>query len=279
MKRVLDRFYAGFDFKGRVVHDPIGFPRRYKDPGDIEVAGFIASCLAYGRVDLFMPVIEKILLVMGRHPAAFLRDFDASRRSSVITFKYRFNGAADIAGLLHVISELMKRHGSIGEAFRSRFDPSAPNTGPAIIGLVQEILRIDMTPVYGCNLRPPGFLQFFPSPEKGSACKRMNLYLRWMVRDRDIDLGIWKGIPQARLVIPLDTHIARIGRCLGLTARRAADWKAAVEITESLRLLDPADPLKYDFALCHHGISGLCGPDRSVCRDCALAAVARPAGR
>jgi uncharacterized protein (TIGR02757 family) len=102
----------------------------------------------------------------------------------------------------------------------------------------------------------------------------MNLFLRWMVRDRDIDFGIWKGIPKDKLVIPLDTHIARIGRCLGLTKRKSTDWKAAAEVTESLKAFDPEDPLKYDFALCHHGISGMCMKgDSQPCEGCILSAV------
>jgi len=125
--------------------------------------------------------------------------------------------------------------------------------------------------VYGRNIHPSGMTQFFPSPAKGSACKRINLFLRWMVRDKDIDFGLWRSIPANRLVIPLDIHIARISRCLGFTKRASADWKAAIEITEALKKLDPADPLKYDFALCHHGISGVCrGRNNPGCRDCAL---------
>jgi uncharacterized protein (TIGR02757 family) len=124
--------------------------------------------------------------------------------------------------------------------------------------------------VYGKNVRPPGLSQFCPLPSKGSACKRFNLFLRWMIRDRDIDLGIWKGVPKNKLIIPLDTHIARISRCLGLTKRRSQDWRTAVEVTGALRRFDPEDPLKYDFALCHHGISGLCRGERKkeICREC-----------
>ena len=113
-----------------------------------------------------------------------------------------------------------------------------------------------------------GLIQFFPSPSKGSACKRMNLFLRWMIRKRDIDFGIWKGIPENKLIIPLDTHIAKISRCLGFTKRRSQDWKMAVEITDALKKLDPDDPLKYDFAMCHYGISGLCGPEFNKCDKC-----------
>jgi len=128
--------------------------------------------------------------------------------------------------------------------------------------------------IYGKDIHPHGMMHFFPTPAKGSACKRMNLFLRWMVRDRDIDFGIWKGIPKNKLVIPLDTHIARISRCLGFTMRRSADWKAAVEITNALKQFDPDDPVKYDFALCHHGIAGMCAKgDVRLCTGCIFSAL------
>jgi uncharacterized protein (TIGR02757 family) len=151
------------------------------------------------------------------------------------------------------------------------------NIGPGLTGLMAELLSVDTSPVYGEDIKPAGLRQFFPSPASGSACKRANLFLRWMVRDRDIDFGIWQGIPKNKLVIPLDTHIARISRCLGFTERKSQDWKAAVEITESLKKFDPEDPLKYDFALCHHGISGMCGGERrdTGCKDCVFKSRAR----
>jgi uncharacterized protein (TIGR02757 family) len=135
---------------------------------------------------------------------------------------------------------------------------------------MEAMRAINTAAVYGRNIKPAGLLQFFPSPAQGSACKRVNLFLRWMIRDRDIDLGIWRDIPKNKLVIPLDTHIARISRCLGFTSRNSQDWKMALEITGALKRFDPEDPLKYDFALCHHGISGVCkGRDnRAACMDC-----------
>ena len=131
-------------------------------------------------------------------------------------------------------------------------------------------LHINTSPVYGENIRPYGLKQLFPSPDKGSACKRPNLFLRWMVRTQDVDFGIWDRIPPSKLIIPLDTHIAKIARCIGLTKRTSSDWKTAKEITDSLKKFDPEDPLKYDFALCHHGISGLCkgGKSESSCSSC-----------
>ena len=271
LKQTLDRFYREYDFGDRILHDPIEFPRRYKNREDIEVSGFIASCLAYGRVELFKPVVEKILSLMGEHPHAFLMDFDVRKQRHLFTFKYRFNESRDILCLLFIIHSVLNRHSSLKQAFKSHYAPEDSDTGSGMSGFVTELMSINTSAVYGKNIHPPGLTQFFPSPAKGSACKRMNLFLRWMVRDRDIDFGIWKGIPKNKLVIPLDTHIARISRCLGFTRRASADWKAAVEITEALKKFDPEDPLKYDFALCHHGISGVCREQKSLgCRECAF---------
>lgn len=269
LKDTLDRFYREYDFKKRLLYDPIEFPHRYKKKEDIEVSGFIASCLAYGRVGLFKPVIDRILSAMGDSPYLFLMDFDVKSHTKLFPFKYRFNESLDIVCLLHIIHQLLLRHASIEKAFLKYYRPEEQNIEGGLAGLVRESLSVDTSVVYGKNLHPAGLAQFLPSPEKGSACKRMNLFLRWMVRDSDIDFGIWRSVPKNKLVIPLDTHIARISRCLGFTKRNASDWKAAIEITEALKKFDKKDPLKYDFALCHHGISGLCDPgDKAGCMEC-----------
>ncbi|KAF0145572.1 MAG: hypothetical protein FD156_853 [Nitrospirae bacterium] len=278
IKRLLDRYYKEYNFGERILHDPIEFPHRYKKPEDIEIAGFIASCFAYGRVGLFKPVIGRILSLMGSSPCAFLIEFKAERNERSETrlvelftgIKYRFNENKDILCLLYVIGEILKKNNSLENAFKTHYRDGDVNIGNALEGFIDYILGIDTSEVYGKNIKPKGFLQFFPSPEKGSACKRMNLFLRWMIRDKDIDFGIWKGIPKNKLVIPLDTHIARISRCLGFTKRKADNWETAVEITEALKKLDPEDPLKYDFAMCHHGISGSCGPKFTKCDKCVL---------
>lgn len=271
LKAILGKFYGEYDFAERLRHDPIAFPHRYRNPEDIEVSGFIASCFAYGKVALFTPVVEKLLSLMGAHPHSFLTEFNVRKHRNHFTFKYRFNESEDIICLLFLIHKLLKRHSSLGEAFRGHYATEDADTGRAIAGFVDEVMSMNTSPVYGKDLRPFGMTQFLPSPVKGSACKRMNLFLRWMVRDRDIDFGLWRTIPKDKLVIPLDTHIAKISRCLGFTRRSAADWKTALEITEALKKLDPEDPLKYDFALCHHGISGVCkGRGNPGCRDCAL---------
>lgn len=269
LKEILERFYREYDFKGRLSHDPIKFPHQYKNHSDIEVSGFIASCLAYGKVTLFMPVVDKILSAMGKSPYDFLSDFNIKKHRKIFAgIKYRFNDNDDIICLLYVLSIVLKRFKSIEALFKLRYSDTAKNIESGLTGLIDALLNIDTSPVYNENIRTRGFLQFFPSPIKGSACKRMNLFLRWMIRDKDIDFGIWKGIPKDKLIIPLDTHIARISRCLGFTERSSGDWKTAVQITEALKKLDPLDPLKYDFALCHHGISKVCS--KANCGNCSL---------
>ena len=269
LKQILDRLYRDYDFEGRVLHDPIEFPHQFKRPEDIEISGFIASCFAYGRVDLFKPVIKNILSVMGESPYAFLREFSLKKQGHLFSgIKYRFNKNDDIVCLLYVLNRVITGYGSIEAAFKSNCRDDDPDTGNGLAGLVNVLLSTDVSPVYGKDIKPPGFRQFLPSPASGSACKRICLFLRWMVRDADIDFGIWKGVPGNKLVIPLDTHIARISRCLGFTGRSSQDWKMAVEITEALKKLDPVDPLKYDFALCHQGIAGLCS--KMKCSECKL---------
>lgn len=269
LKRILDRFYHEYPFKERILHDPINFPHRYTNTSDIEVSGFIASCFAYGRVELFTPVIEKVLSLMGANPHAFVMDFNVGKQREKFSFKYRFNDQEDILCLVLILHELLRRHSSLENAFMKYHRPRDPHTGGGIDGFVREVLSVNTTKVYGSNIHPRGLTQLFPSPAKGSACKRMNLFLRWMARDRDIDFGLWKAIPKNKLVIPLDIHITRISRCLGFTRRASADWKAALEITEALREFDSEDPLRYDFALCHHGISGICSAKKNPgCKAC-----------
>lgn len=259
-KELLDKFYREYDFKDRLSHDPIEFPYRYKNKLDIESAGLIASCFAYGRVDLFKPVIGKILAVMGKSPHGFLLEFDSRKHAKFFNgISYRFNKENDIQCFINVISKIFKKYGSIESAFMKYYKKDDPDIGNALEGFTGYVLSTVFPSIHKNKKQASdGFKQFFPSPAGGSACKRANLFLRWMIRDRDIDFGIWKNIPMNKLVIPLDTHIAKISRCIGLSKRKSADWKMAVEITNALKRFDSVDPLKYDFAMCHYGISKMC---------------------
>ncbi len=253
LKHHLDRLYEDFDFRGRLLKDPIEFPHRYQRAEDIEVVGFISAALSYGRIEAFKAVLEEILGRVGSSPYEFVLNFSLKRDAPVFKgIYYRFNTEGDILGLFYVLSGLLREYRSLERGFYRFFD------GTSLASSIEGIRRYALSRVSNSSVKTGRWFSFlFPSPLKG-ACKRMNLFLRWMVRDRDIDFGIWSSFRKDQLIIPLDTHIARIGQCLGLTSRKTPDWKMASEITESLKRLDPLDPLRYDFALCHQGVTGLC---------------------
>jgi uncharacterized protein (TIGR02757 family) len=192
-------------------------------------------------------------------------------------FKHRFNDHKDLCALLLAGRTMLEEADSMEDFFLGLYDPLADDITPSLTEFSATILSMDYTPVFGTKGIPKGsyFSFFFPSPASGSACKRLCMFLRWMIRPADgIDLGLWRSIPPAKLVIPVDAHIQRIGRLLGLTGRNQADWRMAREITASLRKLDPIDPVKYDFALCHLGISEGCdGKDRTACRSCPVTTI------
>jgi uncharacterized protein (TIGR02757 family) len=272
LKRRLDYFYKTYDFKKRLKHDPIAFPRRYRRPEDIEIAGFFASCFAYGKIELFTPVIERILKPAGRHPALFFQNFSLKRDAKYFKgVQYRFHKESDILSLLSCVNQALKSNGSLKDLFLQHYSDQQEDIGLALDCFSKGFRDLNRTSGVKRDKKSAS-LSFFPSPHKGSACKRLNLFLRWMVRDRDIDLGVWNEVSPSKLIIPLDTHIARISRCLGLTRRASSGWKTAQEITESLKQLDPEDPLKYDFALCHQGISGMCRgvKFKDICNRCTI---------
>jgi len=302
LKETLDRFYKEYDLKSRIEHDPIEFPHRYKKPEDIEIAGLIASSLAYGKVTLFKPVIDRILSLCNPPTPPlrkggvgglkeFIINFEPTKDAKLFSgIKYRFNSERDIICLIYSIKSALIEYGSLKKLFYSFYNSGDNNITNALTGFVKYFISLDLSPVYGKKGYSDGMKQFFPSPSEGSACKRLNLYLRWMIRSDDgVDFGIWacservsqspeqgegesNKIPPSKLIIPLDTHTARICTHLGLTRLKTTGWKMAEEITDNLKTLDPEDPVKYDFALCHLGISGECPPnkDKEKCDVCSL---------
>ena len=276
LKETLDRFYREYNLKSRIEHDPIEFPHRYKKSEDIEIAGLIASSLAYGKVTLFKPVINKILSITSLNGSLqeFIINFELSKDSKLFSgIKYRFNSEKEIIGLIYFIKSALIEYGSLKNLFYSFYNSGDKNITNALTGFVKYFISLDMSAVYDKKGQTVGIKQFFPSPAEGSACKRLNLYLRWMVRSDDsVDFGIWNKIPPSKLIIPLDTHMARICTHLGLTHHKTTGWKMAEEITDNLKILAPKDPVKYDFALCHLGISGECPPnkDKEKCDVCSL---------
>ncbi len=266
LKTCLDTLTESYD-AGYLDTDPVSIVHRYTDPVDCEAAGFIVSSLSYGGAEQIKRSSMTALAPAGDSPASFLRSLThESARNVWHGFQHRWTCGGDIASLAMSIGEILREYSSIGALVQSLDNPDEPTVEGVMIRLVSWMRARK-------NGAPPKYL--VPSPADGSACKRLTMYFRWMVRGPDsIDFGIWDFISPSRLIIPVDSHMARIAKRLCLTKRSSADWKMACEITAALRKLDPVDPVRYDFALVRPGIIGECrSSDPDVCLTCALAAL------
>lgn len=267
LQRRLDDLVATYDVEASLRADPLGFVHEYPGPADREVVGLIAATLAFGHVTTVRTSVRRVLSALGRTPA---RTVDASSERALARslrgFVHRVYKGPDVARMLAHAGSLRRDHGSLGEAFAARYEARGGDLREALAGLA-DALR---------GPRPSAGLRHLVSdPRAGSACKRLLLYLRWMVRPADgVDLGLWPVSPAA-LVIPLDTHVHRIARNLGLTDRRTPSWRTAEQITARLRAFCPEDPVRYDFAICHLGVSRDCPSRRDprLCARCTLRTV------
>ncbi|WP_242394667.1 TIGR02757 family protein [Anaeromyxobacter oryzisoli] len=278
LRPLLDRLDAAVDRAARVSADPVEFPRAFPDPDDAEVAALVAVSLAYGRADVFKPVVARVLAAMSPSPARFVEVF--ARAPAPGAFEgvvYRFNRPPDLAALAAGAGAMRLRHGGLGARFTALFREAGGGPAalrPALAAFAAELRDAPVARGLLAGRGPRGLRHLLPDPAGPGASKRWNLYLRWMIRGPDaVDLGLWRGVPASALVVPLDTHVHRVARALGLTARRDASWRTAEEITAALRRVDPEDPVRYDFALCHLGMSGACPArrDRARCAACVLA--------
>ena len=259
----LDDLYRTFDHVNS-ASDPVHVVRRYSNPDDREIVGFCAAALAFGRVASVLQSIERLLDAMGPRPADFVRNFNAGRdRGPLEPLVHRWIRGRDLVALILILQRMLREAGSVEAFFLSGDDAAQPDVGVALNSFSERALDTDLRLAYGA--RPPkrlGVCYFFPRPSAGSACKRLNLFLRWMIRKDAIDLGVWTRVSPARLVVPLDTHVIRLGRCLRLTRYASPGWKMAADITAALRAIDPVDPVRYDFSLCHVGMMNACGYGR-----------------
>lgn len=281
LKPTLDLLYESFNAPDSAT-DPIQIVRRFKRPDDLEIVAFCAAALAFGRVASVLQSVERLVAILGPHPARYVRAFDPVRqRAAFAGVGHRWTRAVDVIALVWLLRQMLSHAGSL-EAF---FTAGAgmdheEDVGPALDRLSTRALKLDLGAAYGRVPLRPGVAFFFPRPSAGSACKRLNLFLRWMVRRDALDLGVWSQVPPAKLVVPLDTHVIRVARCLGLTRYLSAGWPMASDITRSLRRLDPVDPVKYDFAICHLGMMNACGFNRPQGdAQCPLRGVCRPRAR
>lgn len=241
---VLDRLYRRYNHRKYIDPDPLEVVLRYDDPRDREIVALVASSLAYGRVLQIVASVTKIVEGVER-PYEFL--MNTNRRALTAryrNFKHRFTTGNEVSGMLWNARQVIEEFGSLENCFRTGLSDED--------GDVVGSLSTFATRLRGANgTFCPTLL---PDVTKGSACKRLNLFLKWLVRKDAVDPGGWDKVGESRLIVPLDTHIYRIGRALGMTARKSADLKTALEITDGFRKIAPEDPTKYDFALTRIGM-------------------------
>lgn len=250
--------YKNPDF---IKNDPIRFPHRYKDPKDIEIMAFIAAMMAQGKRTKIVENLEKIEKLMNNDPYNFIYNFDYETDSpkfdSFSHFAYRNILGKEIVCIFYLLKQVLHKYGSLKNLFLEGLDINKQkNVKQALIHFTNVIFSMEPPPNPDMNPVPNTVKALLPNPEKGSACKRLNMFLRWVVRKDDVDLGLWTEVPASMLLIPLDFHVSKISRDLGLTSRKQDDWKTAEEITNKLKEFDPEDPSKYDFAIFGTGIAG-----------------------
>lgn len=243
MTLFLERIYARYTRAELVSPDPLEFLSRFAAPKDREPAALLAACFAYGNVKQILRNINGILAKMPQGPHAFITQTTPAQMRRIFKgFRYRFTGKEELCAFLCALRRVITKYGSLEACFLSYYDPADESVLPALRGFARELRR-------GADLH-----SLVSNPDKNSALKRLNLFLRWMVRQDAVDPGGWQRVSPAQLIVPLDVHMHRIARKLGLTKRNAADITTALEISRAFKKCCPHDPIKYDFCLTRFGI-------------------------
>ena len=269
LKPVLERLYEKYNRRDLIKTDPLQFVYHYSSRADREIAGFLAAALAYGRVQQIEQSLNRLFEYMGKSPFAFVREFDAHKRAQIRGFKHRFTTGDDLSDLLELLQTVLEEFSGLEEYFARGYSSGDVTTIPALSKFCDSLCA-------ACAKRhggrvSAGLKYLLASPTRNSACKRLNLFLRWMVRNDDVDTGLWTSIDKAKLIVPVDVHIGRLCKILGFYGRKTISLAAANEITQSFAEIEPADPVKYDFALSRIGIVENCdGSYRPACADCEL---------
>ncbi|BDU71747.1 TIGR02757 family protein [Mesoterricola silvestris] len=269
----LDELHDRYVGQASLALDPLLIPRRYPGAADRELAAFVAAHLAYGRVAPMLTAIEAALAPLGDHPAAWAAEPGAldRLRAALGGWAWRFHTGEDLAQWILAWVRLDRESG--GRGLEPHLVPGDGATADQRLSALVLRLRRELP-------ETPGLRFNLPDPLQGAACKRWRMFLRWMVRDEWPDLGLWRDYPRGDLVMPLDTHVARISGFIGLAGRRTPDGKLAREITEALKAMCPEDPLRYDFPIAHLGILGDCPGVRRLpgCAACPLVDLCRAGG-
>lgn len=269
LAEILERVYARYNHRRLIGADPLQFAYRFDRPQDAEVASFLAAALAYGRVQQIQRSLNDLFARMDCEPYDFVMNFSPSRRLRLAGFKHRFTTAEDVGDLLELLRPVLRRHGSIESFFVKGFDPRERNVLPALARFCDRLTN-GYAQHHGGRVSR-GLMYLLASPSRGSASKRLHLFLRWMVRADDVDPGLWKSVAPAKLIVPLDVHMARLCRILGLHDSNTISQSTALQVTEGFAAIAPADPVKYDFSLSRIGILDDCtGRLRPDCESCEL---------
>jgi uncharacterized protein (TIGR02757 family) len=245
LKLQLEKIYSQYSNLEN-TSDPLHLIHQLKDSYDIEVFAFLASLFAYGSVKQINGTLSELLKLSETKPYRFIQTFSNNNR---LNLKHRFYSERDITNLIKLLKIVLREYNSLKNLFIQNYSSDHKNVKNSISGFSNYFLN-QYSELFG---KPTQGIKFmFPLPEKGSACKRMNLFLRWMVRKDNLDFGFWNFIPANKLIIPVDVHIAKVSRRLGLTRRKNVSWKMAEEITDNLRKFDANDPVRFDYSLCHY---------------------------
>ena len=232
-----------------IVNDPVSIPHKFSRKEDIEIAGFLTALISWGSRPSILKSAQHLMHLMYNQPFEFISSANDKDLKRLIGFYYRTFNASDLLFLVEALKQIYLEKGGLEIIANVSFKQTGTVKG-LITGLREELLNAPHLPRSEKHLA---------NPSKGSAAKRINMFLRWMVRsdEKGVDFGLWEKIPASALMIPLDVHSGRIARQLGLLQRKQNDWKAVEELTETLRSFDPKDPVKYDFALFGMGVSGI----------------------
>jgi len=269
LKDILESLYKSYNHFALIKPDPLQFVYRYSCPVDVEIAAFLASCLAYGRVRQIEKSLNCLFGLMGKSPHEFVKNFGNAERRKLQAFRHRFTSGDDICDLLMLLRRVLSSFGSIESFFLTGYSSGDESIIPALSNFCDTLLAGYAQEHQGSISK--GLAYLLPRPQAGSACKRLNLFLRWMVRKDDVDAGLWKSVDKARLIVPVDVHMARLCRILRFHERNTISLKTALDITHSFAEIEPDDPVKYDFSLSRIGILENCtGRCRAGCEACEL---------
>ena len=266
---VLQKLYRKYNRRNLIKPDPLQFVYNYSSRADMEISGLLSAVLAYGRVEQIQNSLTKLFRLMGDSPYEFVRDFNKARSRKLHGFRHRFTTGDDISDMLMLLKKVFKKYDNIENYFLLGYSKTDHNIIPALTYFSDSLLKMHTTEHAGETNR--GLKYLLVSPAEGSACKRLNLFLRWMVRDDRVDAGLWKHVDKAKLVVPVDVHMGRLCRILGFHNNKTVSLKTAIKITEMFARIEPSDPVKYDFALSRVGIIENCtGKYKIDCELCEL---------